>query len=86
MMIPLPKIRRASVGVIFLTGMVEPHDEIKSHHKSGSFNVANHGPVHLPDQPHPAFAATTLPELAGWRGPKSCLMMLRKRYVLFNDL
>jgi hypothetical protein len=26
----------------------------KPHHESGSFNVANHGLVYLPDQPHPA--------------------------------
>jgi len=52
----------------------------KPHHEAGSFNVANQGLVCLPDQPHPALAATTLPELAGWRGPKSCLLMSRKLY------
>jgi hypothetical protein len=52
----------------------------KPHHESGSFNVADHGLVYLPDQPHPALAATTLPELAGWRGPKSRLLMQEEKY------
>jgi hypothetical protein len=33
MTIPLPKIRRASAAVIFLTGMGDPLDELKPHHE-----------------------------------------------------
>jgi hypothetical protein len=34
----------------------------------------------------PLLAATTLPESAGWRGPKSCLLMQKRVYKEIDRL